>query len=150
MFDMTSELPLTRFAAVGLNHAHSYGMTRALLGAGAELAGFYAPEDDLATEYERAFLQAERVTDREKLLENERIHLIISAAIPAERAGIGLEALQRGKDFLADKPGFVTLEALGRHELLCAETGRVVTLPLSPENPYYRDWRPAHYRTETL
>ncbi len=119
-----SKPPPTRFAAIGLNHGHIYGMTRALLGAGAELAGFYAPEDDLAAQYEGAFPQAERVTDRLKLLEDERIALIVSAAIPSERAEIGLAALQHGKDFLADKPGFVTLEALSRHESLCAETGR--------------------------
>ncbi len=31
-----------------------------------------------------------------------------------------------------------------------AESGHVVTLPLSPDNPYYADWRPAAFRTETL
>ena len=37
-----------RFAAIGLNHGHIYGICRQLLDAGAELVGFYAPEPDLA------------------------------------------------------------------------------------------------------
>ena len=47
-----------RFAAVGLNHNHIYGQTRMLLAAGAELAGDYSPEDELAAEFAQSYPQA--------------------------------------------------------------------------------------------
>ena len=43
--------PTIRFAVIGLNHDHIYGMTKALKDAGATLAGVYAPEDDLFARY---------------------------------------------------------------------------------------------------
>ena len=50
-----------KFAAVGLNHNHIYGQTKMLLAAGAELAGYVSPEDDLAAEYARSYPQAKRI-----------------------------------------------------------------------------------------
>ena len=51
---MTATAPNIRFAAIGLNHSHIYGQTRAMLNAGAELVAVHADEDDLVAEYQRA------------------------------------------------------------------------------------------------
>lgn len=49
-----------RFGVIGVNHAHIFEMTEVLLSAGAELAAFYASEDDLAAEYSAKFPAAPR------------------------------------------------------------------------------------------
>jgi predicted dehydrogenase len=119
---------MIRFAAVGLNHGHVYGQTSLLLQAGAELAAFYAEEDDLAGGYGQAFPGAKRSQTLAEILEDPSIHLITSAAIPCERASIGILAMQHGKDFLSDKPAFTTLEQLAEARRVQTATSRIYSV----------------------
>jgi predicted dehydrogenase len=121
----------TRFAAIGLNHGHIYGQTNLLLRAGAELVSFHAVEDDLAAQYGAAFPQARRARDPREILEDEDIQLVISAAIPDERAPLGVAAMRHGKDYMADKPGFTTLAQLEEARRVQAETGRIYSICFS-------------------
>ena len=121
----------TRFSAAGLNHGHIYGQTNLLLRAGAELASFYALEDDLAEQYGRAFPQARRVDTPQAILEDESVALVISAAIPDERAPLGVTVMRHGKDYMADKPGFTTLAQLEEARRAQAETGRIYSICFS-------------------
>ena len=129
--------PTIRFAAIGLNHNHIYGQTHMLLQAGAELVSFYAAEPDLAAQYHQRYPQARQASSLNEILEDRTIQLVISAAIPSERAHIGIAAMQHGKDFLSDKPGFTTLEQLAEARRLQAETGRIYSIFFSErlENP---------------
>ncbi|HWQ15285.1 MAG TPA: Gfo/Idh/MocA family oxidoreductase [Roseiflexaceae bacterium] len=120
-----------RFAAIGLNHGHIYGQTSLLLRAGAELVSFYAQEDDLAAAYAQAFPQARRVATPRAILEDETIQLVISAAIPDERAPLGVTVMRHGKDYMADKPGFTTLAQLEEARRVQAETGRIYSVCFS-------------------
>jgi predicted dehydrogenase len=120
-----------RFAAIGLNHGHIYGQTNLLLNAGAELVAFHAVEDDLAAQYARAFPQARRVAEHAAILEDDSIQLVISAAIPDERAPLGIAAMRHGKDYMADKPGFTTLAQLDEARRVQAETGRIYSICFS-------------------
>ncbi len=120
-----------RFAAIGLNHGHIYGQTDLLLRAGAELVSFYAPEPDLAAQYSHAFPQARLARSQAEILEDETIHLVISAGIPCERAPLGIEAMRHGKDYMSDKPGFTTLEQLAAVRQVQAETGRIYSICFS-------------------
>ncbi|GAB4517042.1 MAG: Gfo/Idh/MocA family oxidoreductase [Anaerolineae bacterium] len=121
-------LPKIRFAAIGLNHAHIYGQVNAMLGAGAELVSFYSREPDLAARFSAVYPQARQVQTMEEILEDETIQLIVSAAIPNERASIGIAAMKHGKDFMSDKPGFTTLEQLEEARRVQAETGRIYSI----------------------
>src|SRR5262245_47348343 len=120
-----------RFAAIGLNHSHIYGQTRAMLDAGAELTAVYAPEDDLAAPYLKAFPQAKRVVDRRTILEDPSIHLVLSASIPDERAATAIEAMRHGKDVMVDKPGVISLDQLADVKRAQAETGRIFSVCFS-------------------
>lgn len=120
-----------RFATIGLNHGHIYGQTNLLLRAGAELVSFYAAEADLAAQYARTFPQAVQVSDQRAILEDSSIDLIISAAIPDERAPLGIAAMRHGKDYMADKPGFTTLAQLEEARRVQAETGRIYSICFS-------------------
>jgi predicted dehydrogenase len=113
-----------RIAAIGLNHDHIYGMTEQLLGAGAELVACHEPDDALATRYTAKFPQAKRVADARAILEDTSIHCVLTAAVNADRADIGIAAMRHGKDVLADKPGVTTFEQLAALRAAHAETGR--------------------------
>jgi predicted dehydrogenase len=125
------EQPIIRFAAVGLNHGHIYGQVKALLGAGAELASFYAREPELVAQFARAFPQARLARSLEEVLEDESIHLVASAGIPNERAPLGVAVMRHGKDFMSDKPGFTTFEQLAEARRVQAETGRIYSIYFS-------------------
>lgn len=114
-----------RFAVIGLNHPHIYGQANALLGAGAELVVFYAEEDDLAAAFAGRYPQARRTKTIVEILEDETIHLMATAAIPDERARLGIAAMRHGKDVFSDKPGFVTLDDLDEARRVQAETGQI-------------------------
>ncbi len=117
-----------RFAVVGLNHFHVYDMVKVLLEAGGELAGFYAREPDLADRFRRTYPSAHQTGDATAVLEDPAIHMIVSADIPDRRAPLGIAAMQHGKDFLTDKPGFTTLEQLADARRVQSETGRIYSV----------------------
>jgi predicted dehydrogenase len=117
-----------RFATIGINHNHIYGQTNCLLNAGAELVGFHAIEDDLARDYAGKYPGVARVDDKRTLIDDPSIDLIISAAIPDERAGIAIDAMRAGKDVMVDKPGMVTLSQLEEVKKVQAETGRIFSV----------------------
>jgi predicted dehydrogenase len=121
-----------RFGVIGVNHNHINGMTRQLLDAGGELVSFFADEDDpLAAEYAWLFPQAKRAREAAEVLEDESIVLIASAAIPDERAGIGVAAMRHGKDYLSDKPAFTTLAQLDEARRVQHETRRIFSVSYS-------------------
>jgi len=117
-----------RFAVIGVNHAHIYGQTDCLLRAGAELAGFHAPEDDLAEAFSERYPQAPRIAERTRLLEERGISLIVSAGIPCERAPLGIEVMRHGKDYMVDKPGMTSLEQLAEVRRVQAQTKRIYSV----------------------
>jgi len=117
-----------RFGVIGVNHNHIFGMTDLLLEAGGQLATFYAPEADLAASFSARYPQAQPARSAAEVLEDERIALIASAAIPDERAGIGLATMRHGKDYLSDKPGFTTLDQLAEAREAQRATGRIYSV----------------------
>lgn len=120
-----------RFAAIGLNHNHIYGQTRAMLDAGAELVAVYAEEDELVADYQKAFPQARRVADKRAILEDRDIALVVSATIPDIRAATAIEVMQHGKDIMVDKPGVITLNELVAVRKVQQETGRIFSVCFS-------------------
>jgi predicted dehydrogenase len=123
--------PKVRFAAIGLNHAHIYGQVNLLLRAGAELVSYYAIEPDLAARFGSEYPQASLARTAEEILEDQTIHLVVSAAIPNERAPLGITAMQHGKDYMSDKPAFTTLDQLAEARRVQAETGRIYSVCFS-------------------
>jgi predicted dehydrogenase len=120
-----------RFSAIGLNHGHIYGQVDALLEAGAEFVSFYAKEPDLVAQFAKAYPRARLAGSPQEILEDETIHLIASAAIPCERAPLGIAVMQHGKDFMSDKPGFTTLAQLAEARRVQAQTGCIYSIYFS-------------------
>ncbi len=117
-----------RFAAIGLNHSHIFGQVELLLRQGAEFVAFHSPEDDLAVPFAERFPQARRVADRRAILEDRSIHMVLTAAVLADRAAISIEAMRHGKDVMSDKPGMTTFEQLAELRRVQAETGRIYSV----------------------
>lgn len=131
---MTSSPPTLRVAAIGLDHAHIFGMAHAVVAAGAELACYYPPpggDDGLAAIFARAHPDARAVADSGEILGDESIQLVLCAAVNADRARVGLEVMRHGKDFMTDKPGVTTLEQLADVRRVQADTGRIYSVCFS-------------------
>jgi predicted dehydrogenase len=128
---MTTMLPKIRFGVIGINHDHIYGQVTLMLQAGAELVSVFAHEADLLAKFMDKYPQARVVGSAAQILEDETLQLVVSAAIPNERSGIGIAAMQHGKDFMSDKPGFTTLEQLAEARSVQAETGRIYSICFS-------------------
>jgi predicted dehydrogenase len=116
------------FAAIGLTHSHIYGQADCLLRAGARFTAFHEPLDELAVPFAETYPQAKRVADPRAVLEDEGVHMLLTAAIPAERAGIAIAAMQHGKDVMSDKPGMTTFAQLDEIKRVQRETGRIFSV----------------------
>ena len=112
-----------RFGVIGANHGHIYSQVDVLVQAGADLAAISSPKMTWRRLSRKSYPGVERVGERERLLDDPSIELIVSAAIPAERAPLGIEVMRRGKDFMSDKPGFTSLDQLAEARRVQAETG---------------------------
>lgn len=113
-----------RFAVIGLNHGHIYEQTQCLLSAGAELVWVYAVEPDLLAAFTEKYPQAKVARSADEILNDESIQVVTGASIPSDRAPLGVQVMQHGKDYLVDKPGFTTLEQLAEVKRVQQETGR--------------------------
>jgi predicted dehydrogenase len=95
---------------------------------GAELVAFHASEDKLAKPFAERYAQARRVDDPQQILEDDGIALVVSAAIPGDRAALGIAAMRHGKDFMVDKPGMTSLAQLAEVRKVQNETGRIYSI----------------------
>jgi predicted dehydrogenase len=129
--------PSIRFAVIGINHNHIFGQVNLLLNAGAEFVSFFTPEPELAERFGSLFSDVKQARNAEEILGDETIDLVVSAAIPCDRAALGVRVMQHDKDYMSDKPGFTTLEQLAEVRRVQAETGRIYSICFSErlENP---------------
>jgi predicted dehydrogenase len=115
-----------RFAAIGLDHRHIYEMTGRLIELGGECVGYWTDgEPQPLAGFVKRYPDIRRVADKRRLLEDATVQLILTAAIPADRAAVAIEAMRSGKDVMTDKPGCTSLEQLAALRRAVAETGRI-------------------------
>ena len=123
---------MARFAAVGLDHRHVYDMTQGLLSAGQACVG-HCPEttDPRVLAGFRKRFPGVPAVGRERLLDDPSVDVVVTAAVPRDRAALAIEAMRRGKDVMADKPGVTTLAQLEALRRAVAETGRIFSVCFS-------------------
>ena len=120
-----------KFAVIGMNHGHIYSQVEAVTRGGGELVSYYAKEADLTAAFAKRFPQAKLAASEKEILEDKSIQLVLSSAIPDERAPIGIRVMQHGKDYMADKPGITSLEQLAQVRKVQKETGRIFSIMFS-------------------
>jgi predicted dehydrogenase len=105
-------------------------MVKAVRDGGGELVVAYAedPDPNHAARFFQQNPGVRRATTEREVLEDDTIRLVVSAAAPADRASLGMRVMRAGKDFLADKGGFLDLESLAEARRVQAETGRIYAI----------------------
>jgi predicted dehydrogenase len=126
-----SDNPRIKFSVIGINHGHIYSQVDATIRGGGQLVALYAKEPDLIAAFTKRYPQVKLANSENEILEDKSIQLILSAAIPVERAGIGIRAMQHGKDYMSDKPGITTLEQLEEVRRVQKQTGRIYSIMYS-------------------
>jgi predicted dehydrogenase len=121
-------VPRIKFSVIGLNHGHINSQIETVTRGGGTLVSFYAKEADLAADFSKRYPEAKLVNTEKEILEDKSIQLVVSAAIPDERASIGIGVMRHGKDFMVDKPGITTLEQLAQVRSVQKETGRIYSI----------------------
>jgi predicted dehydrogenase len=120
-----------RFGVCGMSHDHIHGMIKAIQRGGGELVAAWGAEADKLDVFIKRYPNVKIVKDQDAILDDASLALVLSSQIANERAGIGVRAMKRGKDFLADKPGVTTLEDLALIRRTIAETGRIYAIMYS-------------------
>lgn len=123
--------PRITFAVIGINHSHINGQVGAVLRGGGELTAVYAKEPDLLAAFVKRFPQAKVARSENEILEDRGVQLVLSSAIPDERAPLGIRVMTHGKDYMADKPGITTLAQLAEVRRVQAETRRIYSIMYS-------------------
>src|ERR1700742_1681112 len=120
-----------RFAVCGISHDHIHGMIGAVTRGGGELAAWWGEEPDKRAEFTRRYPGAKIARSQDEVLHDPTVQLVLSSQIANQRAGIGVRAMQAGKDFLADKPGITTRDDLALVRKTIVETGRIYAIMYS-------------------
>jgi predicted dehydrogenase len=123
--------PRIKFSVIGINHSHIYSQVDAVIRGGGQLVSLYAKEPDLVAAFTKRYPQVKVVAGEKEILEDRSIQLILSSAIPVDRAGIGIRAMQHGKDYMADKPGIISLDQLEEVRRVQKQTGRIYSIMYS-------------------
>jgi predicted dehydrogenase len=123
--------PRIKFSVIGINHAHIYSQVDAVIRGGGQLVALYAKEPDLVATFTKRYPQVKLAGSEKEILKDKSIQLILSSAIPVERAGIGIRVMQHGKDYMADKPGITTLNQLEEVRRVQNQTGRIYSIMYS-------------------
>jgi predicted dehydrogenase len=120
--------PRIRFSVIGINHGHIYSQVQSVIDGGGELVSVFAKEKDLSAEFVKRYPNVKVARSIEEIVNDNSIQLVVSAAIPDERAPLGVQVMQHGKDFMADKPGALTMEQLNEVRKVQKETGRIYSV----------------------
>ncbi len=121
-----------RFAAIGIDHRHIFGMAANLISAGAEFAGWWTEgQPNTQAGFLRRFPDIPRSCDASVLLNDPSVDLILLSGIPRDRAGWAIRAMDAGNDVMSDKPGCTTFEQLDRIKRTVAATGRIWSIDFS-------------------
>ena len=113
-----------KFAAAFLDHGHINGQVNGLLSTGAELKWVYDPDPRKVDAFTQRFPGVQAVRTFEEILDDASIQLVAAAAIPNERASIGIQVLDSGKHYFTDKSPFTTLQQLDDVRAVVARTGQ--------------------------
>lgn len=116
--------PELYFAVTHLEHPHIFAQASGLKNAGAELRYAYDPDPRRLEGFCRANPGAAPLRSFDEVLAAQDIQLVVSAAVPNERAELGMQVLRSGKDYFTDKAPATTLEQLAALRSSVEETSR--------------------------
>lgn len=120
------ELPVEKnklfIAAFGLEHGHIYSMCQGMKESGATIRWVWDKDPEKIKAFQKTFPEASKASSLTQILEDEKVQMVASAAIPSERCEIGLQVLDAGKNFFSAKAPFTTMKQLRAAEKKVNET----------------------------
>jgi len=120
-----------RFSVVGINHGHIIGMVDSLIEGGGQLVAVYSKEPELLPDFTKRFPTVKVAKSEAEILEDNTIQLVASAAIPVDRAPLGIRVMKSGKDYMTDKPGILTFDQFKEVKKVQKETKRIYSIVYS-------------------
>ncbi|HKD04919.1 MAG TPA: Gfo/Idh/MocA family oxidoreductase [Bryobacteraceae bacterium] len=117
-----------RFAVIGLDHTHIYGITDTIRRGGGELVSVHSTNYPALAEFQRRYPGVKVARAEEEILNDASIQAVCSAAIPDLRSPLGIRAMRHDKDFLSDKPAITTLDQLADVRRAIRETRRMFAI----------------------
>jgi len=112
------------FSVAALDHGHIYGQTNGLRDAGGTLKYVYDPDPAKVAAFVEKNPEVKVADSLEQILEDQETLMVASAAIPCDRAPLGVKVLQAGKHYFTDKSPFTTLAQLEEVKQVVAQTGK--------------------------
>lgn len=117
---------------IGIDHRHIYGQLAGMLNEGCHCKGWWTEDNpEPVAGFIKRFPDLPRIEDRQTLLADPDIDVILVADIPVRRAERAIEAMRAGKDVMTDKPGCTTLSQLEDIRRTIAETARIWSIDFS-------------------
>ena len=112
------------FAVAAMDHGHIFGQTNGLTEAGATLKYVFDGNDpDKAKALAEKF-NATHVTDLQTILEDPEVQMVAAAAIPDQRADLGIRCMEAGKHYFTDKTPLTSMAQLARVRQAVKTTGK--------------------------
>ena len=119
-------------AVIGIDHRHIFGQLGGMLDAGATCKGWWTKQECGWEEgFTKHFPNVPRIVDRQQLLEDPDVDLVLIASIPSDRCADAIAAMRHGKDVMVDKPGCTTLAQLEEIRTTVKETNRIWSIDFS-------------------
>jgi predicted dehydrogenase len=120
---------VTKFSIVGTDHLHVVELASGLVGAGAEVVSIVPTEERISGWLAQQYPDARTASSLDDVLGH--VDVVVTAAIPSERAAIGERAMRAGTAVLADKPGATSHAQLEQLRRTHHETGVPYTVLFS-------------------
>ena len=104
-----------KLGVIGIDHGHIFGMLGNMKAQGCTCDAYWT-DGEAVTEakFNEVFPEVAKADDRQRILDDPDVAMILISAVPADRAAFAIEAMQAGKDVMVDKPGCTTLDQLDR------------------------------------
>lgn len=109
---MDKEKQQFKVGVIGLEHGHIFSMCKGLVEAGARVDKVYDSDPEKQLMFKKRFPEVELVNTTNEIYQDNDITMVVAAAIPSERARIGVKAIDHSKHFFSAKPPFVSLSQL--------------------------------------
>ncbi len=117
---------------IGIDHGHIFDMLDEMLKEGCSCSYFWTEGSPLTLdEFNKKYPQIKRVDNKNEILNDNDIDMVLISSIPKDRANLSIDALKAGKDVMVDKPGCTTLEQLKKLKQAVKETGKIWSVNFS-------------------
>ena len=119
-------------AILGIDHGHIFDMLDEMIKEGCNCNHFWTEGSPLTlNEFNKKYPNIKRVENKNEILKDNKIDMILISSVPKDRADLSIEALKSGKDVMVDKPGCTTLNQLDDLRRTVKETGKIWSVNFS-------------------